>query len=119
MAKIKHIAIRTPDPEKTAAFYKSVFDLEEVGKAGAGVYLSDGYINLAILKSNDQGNGESARDVAGYAGIDHLGFVVDDVGGDRQKAGRGRRQTHGTLGPGPSTACGGPVLLRNQVPRSR
>ena len=79
MAKIKHIAIRTPDPEKTAAFYKSVFDLEEVGKAGAGVYLSDGYINLAILKSNDQGNGESARDVAGYAGIDHLGFVVDDV----------------------------------------
>ena len=79
MARIKHIAIRTPDPEKTAAFYKSVFDLEEVGKAGTGVYLSDGYINLAILKSTDQGNGESPRDVSGYAGIDHLGFVVDDV----------------------------------------
>ena len=31
MARIKHIAIRTPDPEKTAAFYKAVFDLEEVG----------------------------------------------------------------------------------------
>ena len=59
MAKIKHIAIRTPDPEKTAAFYKSAFDLEEVGKAGSGVYLSDGYINLAILRSNEQGNGES------------------------------------------------------------
>ena len=27
MAKIKHIAIRTPDPEKTAAFYKKVFDM--------------------------------------------------------------------------------------------
>ena len=79
MAKIKHIAIRTPDPEKTAAFYKKVFDMEEVGQARSGVYLSDGYINLAILKSNDQGNGESARDVPGYAGIDHLGFVVDDV----------------------------------------
>jgi len=25
MARIKHIAIRTPDPEKTAAFYKDVF----------------------------------------------------------------------------------------------
>ena len=79
MAKIKHIAIRTPDPEKTAAFYKEAFGLEEVGKAGAGVYLSDGSINLAILKSNPQGTGESPRDVPGYAGIDHLGFQVDNV----------------------------------------
>ena len=37
MARIKHIAIRTPDPEKTAAFYKEVFGLEEVGRAGAGI----------------------------------------------------------------------------------
>jgi predicted enzyme related to lactoylglutathione lyase len=79
MARIKHIAIRTPDPEKTAAFYKEVFGLEEVGVAGAGYYLSDGYINLAILKSTDGGAGESPRDVPGYAGIDHLGFLVDDV----------------------------------------
>ena len=34
MARIKHIAIRTPDPEKTAAFYKEVFGLQEVGQAG-------------------------------------------------------------------------------------
>ena len=81
MAKIKHIAIRTPDPEKTADFYKKVFDMEEVGKAGSGVYLSDGYLNLAILQSKDQGNGESPRDVPGYAGIDHLGFLVEDVDG--------------------------------------
>jgi catechol 2,3-dioxygenase-like lactoylglutathione lyase family enzyme len=79
MARIKHIAIRTPDPEKTAAFYKEVFGLEEVGKAGAGVYLSDGYINLAILKSSDRGTGESPRDIPGYAGIDHLGFQVDNA----------------------------------------
>ena len=83
MARIKHIAVRTPDPEKTAAFYKKVFEMEEVGKARSGVYLSDGYINLAILKSKDQSdgqsNGDSPRDVPGYAGIDHLGFVVDDV----------------------------------------
>ena len=85
MARIKHIAIRTPDPEKTAAFYKAVFDLEEVGQAGSGVYLSDGYINLAILRSNEQGSGESPRDVPGYAGIDHLGFVVEDVDAATQK----------------------------------
>src|ERR671918_1922777 len=79
MARIKHIAIRTPDPEKTAAFYKEVFGLEEVGLARSGYYLSDGYINLAILKSSDQGTGESPRDVPGYAGIDHLGFLVENV----------------------------------------
>src|SRR6266403_3497932 len=79
MARIKHIAIRTPDPEKTAAFYKEVFGLQEVGQAGRGYYLSDGYINLAILKSSDQGTGESPRDVPGYAGIDHLGFLVENV----------------------------------------
>jgi len=79
VSRIKHVAIRTPDPEKTAAFYKEVFDLQEVGKATSGYYLSDGYINLAILKSSDQGTGESPRDVPGYAGIDHLGFLVDDV----------------------------------------
>src|SRR5215470_570787 len=79
MAKIKHIAIRTPNPEKTAAFYKEVFGLEEVGRARAGYYLSDGHINLAILQSNDQGTGESPRDMPGYAGIDHFGFLVDDV----------------------------------------
>jgi catechol 2,3-dioxygenase-like lactoylglutathione lyase family enzyme len=85
MARIKHIAIRTPDPEKTAAFYKEVFGLEEVGLARAGVYLSDGYINLAILKSKDDGAGESPRDMPGYAGIDHFGFQVEDVDEIRQK----------------------------------
>ena len=79
MAKIKHIAIRTPNPEKTAAFYKEVFGLEEVGRARSGYYLSDGHINLAILQASDQGSGESPRDVPGYAGIDHFGFLVDDV----------------------------------------
>ena len=78
MARIKHIALRTPDPDKTAAFYKEVFGLEEVGKARAGIYLSDGYINVAILKSKDDEGDESPRDAAGYAGIDHFGFMVDD-----------------------------------------
>ena len=58
MARIKHIAIRTPHPEQTAAFYKDVFGLKEVGQARA-VYLSDGYINLAILRSRTEDTGES------------------------------------------------------------
>ena len=79
MPRIKHVAIRTADPAKTAAFYKEVFGLEEVGLARAGYYLSDGYINLAILKANENPVGESPRDAAGYSGIDHLGFVVEDL----------------------------------------
>jgi catechol 2,3-dioxygenase-like lactoylglutathione lyase family enzyme len=79
MVKIKHIALRTPDPEKTAAFYKDVFGLKEVGKARTGYYLSDGHINLAILQSRDEGTGDSLRDGPGYAGIHHFGFVVDDA----------------------------------------
>ena len=79
MARITHIAIRTPDPETTAAFYNEVFGLKEVGQARTGCYLSDGYINLAILKSREQGTGESPRDEADYAGVHHFGFMVDDV----------------------------------------
>ena len=50
MAKIRHVAISTEDPEKTAAWYKEVFGLVEVGKSPNGVYLSDGEINFAVLR---------------------------------------------------------------------
>ncbi len=56
-----------------------MFGLKEVGQARTGCYLSDGYINLAILKSRDEGSGESPRDEAAYAGVHHFGFMVDDV----------------------------------------
>ena len=79
MARIKHIAKHTPTPETTAAFYKEVFGLLEVGQAGRGYYLSDGYINLAILKSSDQGTGESPRDVPGYARHRPSGFRGENV----------------------------------------
>ena len=79
MARIKPIAIRSHDPIATAEFYKQVFGLEEVGLARSGVYLSDGYINLAVLQSNDTGTNESPREIPGYSGIDHLGFQVDNL----------------------------------------
>ena len=50
MAKIKHIAIRTPDPEKTAAFYKEAFGLEEAALvSGAGRFGTFVKINLRVL----------------------------------------------------------------------
>src|SRR2546428_11807168 len=61
MARIKHIALSTDDPAKTAEFYKNVFGLTELRRTpsdtGAeGVWLSDGYIYFAILK---YGGGEN------------------------------------------------------------
>src|SRR2546428_11804941 len=99
MVKIKQIAIRTPDPEKTAAFYKDVFGLKEVGQARTGYYLSDGHINLAILKAREQGTEESPRDASGYAGVHHFGFMVDDVDETRRKL-----EAAGGPGPAPTPA---------------
>ena len=46
MAKIRHIALTTENPEKVAAFYKEAFEMEEVRRSDNGaVFLSDGYIN--------------------------------------------------------------------------
>jgi methylmalonyl-CoA/ethylmalonyl-CoA epimerase len=74
MAQIKHIAIRTHDVEKTAAFYKEAFSLEQVGVGQSGVYLTDGRLNIAILNFRPVVEGESMK-----LGVDHIGFAVDDV----------------------------------------
>jgi catechol 2,3-dioxygenase-like lactoylglutathione lyase family enzyme len=52
--KIRHIALSVQDPEGTAKFYEEAFGLVRVGKTTSvladGVYLSDGYLNIALLK---------------------------------------------------------------------
>lgn len=74
MARIKHIAIRTNDIEKTAAFYKEAFGLEQAGVGQSGIYLTDGYLNIAILSMRGVVEGETMK-----LGVDHVGFQVDDV----------------------------------------
>lgn len=75
MDKLRHIALFTDDPQATAKFYQEVFDLEVAGPAGGeGVYLTDGYINLAILHSSVRMVGPDGR-----LGFDHFGFKVDDL----------------------------------------
>ena len=83
MARVKHIAIATNDPDTTARFYIDGLGLKEVGKVdndiAEGYYLSDGYINIAILKWRQ----EEAAVTEGsprYAGIHHLGFEVGALG---------------------------------------
>ena len=74
MARVKHIAIRTNDIEKTAAFYKEAFGLEQVGAGQSGIYLTDGYLNIAVLCMRVAVEGETMK-----LGLDHVGFQVDDV----------------------------------------
>ncbi|MCI0547915.1 MAG: VOC family protein [Candidatus Rokubacteria bacterium] len=82
MAKLRHIALATPDPEKTAKFYVDVFGLKQIGRidqpAVSGFFLTDGDINLAILKfKNDAAAGrECGKD---YAGLHHFGFQVESL----------------------------------------
>src|SRR5437868_4945443 len=81
MPKLRHIAIAAEDPYATAEFYKQAFDFVEVRRtqpkdegSSYGVFLSDGTINLAILRFGwDQGHGLDFR------GLHHFGVLVEDV----------------------------------------
>ncbi|MGY9019425.1 MAG: VOC family protein [Alphaproteobacteria bacterium] len=80
--KLRHLAISVPDPEKSAEFYMSTFGMEKVTSVKApmadGVYLTDGTINLALLRYKDDrpmGEGKTKD----WFGVHHFGFWVDDV----------------------------------------
>ena len=84
MARIKHIALSTEDPAKTAAFYKHAFGLTELRREPAdtgakGVWLSDGYIYFAILKYGGDDTPNLGEGPSTVKGIHHIGFYVDDL----------------------------------------
>jgi len=85
MAKLRHIAIAVPDPEKAAQFYERAFGLRRVGSTdwdGAqGVYLTDGVMNIALLHYRRE-EMAGKRGLA-YVGAHHFGFIVDDLPGAR------------------------------------
>jgi catechol 2,3-dioxygenase-like lactoylglutathione lyase family enzyme len=91
MARIKHIALVTDDPVKTAEFYKQHFGLTELYRRPSatgekGVWLSDGYIYFAILK---YGTGDAPKLGPGQTselrGIHHIGFQVDNLEATEQQ----------------------------------
>ena len=113
MAKIKHIAFTTTDPDKVAAFYKETLGLEEVGRGSAGhVYLTDGDLNLTIRKCKTGDDADVGTYGPDYSGLHHIGFIVDDVeamSASMEKAGAKRLTPaaaagRSSRGPGPSQA---------------
>lgn len=82
MAQIRHIAIQTQDEEATANFYCENFGLTKVRKLESertsGYYLTDGHINLAVLRfKNDRIAGTERG--TGWSGIHHIGFQVESL----------------------------------------
>src|SRR5204862_4182491 len=80
MARIKHIALTTSDPAKAAAFYKEAFGLKEIRRSSRGaVFLTDGYINVAILNHKTEKDADVGAHGPNFDGIHHFGFEVDDL----------------------------------------
>ena len=91
MAKLRHIALATKEPQKVADFYKAAFDMKEVGRAGPpnpkpgqvyGIYLSDGEFNMAILNF---GNDDQLGKGNDYVGLHHFGFLAEDLDAMKRK----------------------------------
>jgi len=94
MPRIKHIALTTKDPGTTAAFYKEAFGMQEIRRAPNGaVFLTDGYINLAVLNWKTAKSADVGAHGANFSGIHHFGFEVEDLDGaaTRLKHARGER----------------------------
>jgi catechol 2,3-dioxygenase-like lactoylglutathione lyase family enzyme len=69
---VKYVGIASEEPARLAEFYKFIFGMKEVGRSESGelgtpaIHLSDGTINLGLLKSSP----------ASGVGIHILGFQV-------------------------------------------
>jgi catechol 2,3-dioxygenase-like lactoylglutathione lyase family enzyme len=79
MAKLRHIAIAAKDPDAMADFYVKAFDFKIVrsndGPLAYGHHLSDGTIDLAILRFKTDQIGKGMD----YTGLHHFGILVEDV----------------------------------------
>jgi predicted enzyme related to lactoylglutathione lyase len=84
MGKLRHLAITVPDTEKAAQFYEKIFDMKRVRGSSRSIHLTDGVMNLALLKfpTDEAAGDERGKD---FHGLHHFGFVVDDITGTADK----------------------------------
>lgn len=81
MGKIRHIAIRCEDTEKTAQWFQDALELQLVQRRGSGaIDLSDGDVNITLLPL-----GLGAGDRPTRAGFEHIGITVADDEAARQR----------------------------------
>ncbi|HTJ01178.1 MAG TPA: VOC family protein [Methylovirgula sp.] len=70
MSKLRHLAILVPDPEAAATFFEKAFGMTRAGLARRGIYMSDGVMNVALLRVNPEKE---------KVGLFHFGMWVDDL----------------------------------------
>ena len=81
MGKIRHIANRCEDAEKTAQWLQDALELQFVQRRGSGaIDLSDGDVNITLLPL-----GLGAGDRPVQPGFEHIGVSVADDEAARQR----------------------------------
>lgn len=82
MATIRHIAFFIDDPDRLAAFYHDVFDMEITRRSPTGIstWITDGYMDIALIRR---------RGLDRPKGINHWGFTLDK--GEKDKVYEGLR----------------------------
>jgi len=74
-ARLRHIAISVPDPEEAAVFFEKAFGMTRAGNAGFGIYMTDGTMNVALLRFPEEMFDGKPR----WYGIMHFGMWVDNL----------------------------------------
>src|SRR5215208_3471040 len=81
MGKIRHIAIRCEDTDKTAQWLQEAIGLQFVQRRGSGaVDLTDGDVNVTLLPL-----GLGTGDTPARPGFEHIGVSVADDEAARQR----------------------------------
>lgn len=83
-ARLRHIAISVPDPEQAAVFFEQAFGMTRCGLSPIGIYVTDGTMNVALLKYPGDILGRAPGEK--FFGVTHFGMWVDDLDEAAKKA---------------------------------
>ena len=90
MLKIRHLALACQSPGKAAAFYKEAFGWREVSRTGkdmndpGGVVLSDGSLNITLLRFQTDQIGKGIRSLReGLKGDAESGKIENKESGEK------------------------------------
>jgi catechol 2,3-dioxygenase-like lactoylglutathione lyase family enzyme len=105
VAKLRHLAIASQDPDTSARFFTEAFGFQKLRTTDRpthyGHILTDGTINLAILKFRTDG-AAGVELGTGFTGLHHIGFEVEDADTAAEKVlaagGRSRKDIDAALG---------------------
>ncbi|HXG51973.1 MAG TPA: VOC family protein [candidate division Zixibacteria bacterium] len=82
MARIVHLALKVDDLDRSAEFYEKVFGFVPVEESRVrdhtSLHLSDGTIDLALIRYDREASAESLASGKGPC-IHHFGIEVDDM----------------------------------------